>query len=283
VQIDSAPQLVEWLQGQPTGTTIAWGDDGLSSDHPYASRAADPVVAGCPIMWPWHVVGPDEPEVQNFGSGTLVLQYDLVVYELWPAGPCMGPIGAWVAEVDRSLDVISTCELAELRELPGAFLVLSGGWRPRTISSALRNWARTEADRADIHFRWDPGQQSAMVATFGRLPGHSGLRATAGRKWVILYAAQESRAMPVVADVDDAEGRAERRGLRIAQAHRWARRMRIDPALSWLTPAEAGVLADLNAEADVYAWAVQHRIRTAPGNGIAPLLAAADVLAVAEN
>jgi hypothetical protein len=283
MQIDSAPEVVQWLKARPAGATIAWGDDGLSADHRYASRAADPVVAGCPVLWPWHVVGPDEPEPQNPGSTTLVLEYDLDVYELWPAGPCAGPLGAWAAERDRPLDVVSKREFVELRELPGTFLVLSGGWRPRTISSVLRDWARTRANRPDIDFRWDPQEKSAVFAAFIRFTGHSESRAAAGRKWAILYAAPQSQLARVLADTDDSQGHAVRRSLRIAQAHRWARRMRIDPALAWLTPAEAGVLADLGPADDVYAWAVQHRVPTAPGDGIGPLLSAAAVLALAES
>ena len=77
------------------------------------------------------------------------------------------------------------------------------------------------------------------------------------------------------------DSRAAGRSLRIAHAHRWARRMRVDPALAWLTPAEAKVLAGLNQDDDVYDWAVEHHIPTRVGNGIEPMLPAAAILTLA--
>jgi hypothetical protein len=232
----SVPRLLDWLKDQLAGVTIEWGDDALSADHPYASRGADPVVAGCPILWPWHIVGPDEPDWQSFGSGTLVLEYDLDVYELWPTGPCSGLLGTWIAELDRPLDVVSTYRLAELRELPGALLVLSGGWRPCDLA----------------------GEKS--------------------HRWTILYSASDPRVDTNKCEVDQ---RATRRSLQIAHAHRWARRMRVDPALAWLTPAEARVLAGIGVWENVYQWATEHRIPIFARNGLEPMLRADAVLTLA--
>ena len=277
MQTDSSPQLLQWLNGLPTGATIEWGDDGLSPEHPYASRGADPVVAGCPIPWPWHIVGPDEPDSQSFGFGTFVLEYDLDVYELWPTGPCSGPLGFWIAALDRPLDVVSTCRLAELRELPGAFLVLSGGWWPRSISAALSNWVRAEADRADIKFDWDPHQRSAVFERFGQYIRPVDLAGEESHNWAILYPAPDPRVDTEKCEVDQRVARS----LRIARAHRWARRMPVDPALAWLTPAEARVLAGIGVNDNVYQWATEHRIPTFARNGLEPMLRSAAVLALA--
>jgi hypothetical protein len=272
-----SPQLLQWLSRLPAGACIDWGDDGLSPVHPFASRGADPVVDGCPIPWPWHIVGPDEPDWQSFGFGTLVLEYDLDVYEVWPTGPCSGPLGFWITALDRPLDVVSTCQLARLRELPGAFLALSGGWRPGALSAALEKWVRTEVDRTDLKFRWNPGQKSAVFETYGSYTRHLDVAGEETRHWAILYSAPDSRVDTEKYQVDQQDARS----LRIAHAQRWARRLPVDPALAWLTPAEVRVLASLSLGDDVYQWATEHRIPTQVGNGLEPVLWAAAVLTLA--
>jgi hypothetical protein len=104
VTIDSVGEVVRWLNEATGGGCIEWGDDGMSAQRPYALRAVDPVVDGSPAMRPWHIVGLDEPEPEAYDSPPLTLDYDLDVYEVWPVGPCVGPLGAWFIARDQPLD-----------------------------------------------------------------------------------------------------------------------------------------------------------------------------------
>jgi hypothetical protein len=280
--IDTKPILLRWLRGLPDATTIHWGDDGVTADHPYAKRAADPVVAVCPVAWPWHVVGSDEPQLSGSQSTTIRLDYELDIYEVWPWGPCQGPIGAWRVGHDRPLDVVTAAAVAELRALPGAMLVLSGGWLPATISSALTDWVAAHGNRSDLCFRWDPTQRSAVVQAFAlyvRAGQAGGARA---QSCIALRSAPAIDNPPLD---DSVESRLEaseiRHRIRVATAMRWARRRLVDPELRWLTPAEARVLAGLGPIEDVLAWAVRRRVPIRPARGIEPVLASAPVLAFA--
>jgi hypothetical protein len=58
--------------------------------------------------------------------------------------------------------------------------------------------------------------------------------------------------------------------------------MHLDPALAWVTPAEAWSLADLDPDEDVIRWACRNHVRCGVGDGIEPVLDAARVLAIAE-
>ena len=281
--INSAEEVIRWLYDQQHAALIQWGDDGLTRDRPYITRGADLVVKDCPVPWPWHVVGSDDPDVLDCGTQTLVLDYDLDVYDVWPGCPCADPIGSWPARQDQPLDVVALRAVAELRSLPGSMLVLSGGWVPRTISLALGNWAATYAARPDLRFRWNPAEQSPIVRTFRQYLPQLEERHRSESRWVTLGWAPDLSYPKDVLDPERVEVRDARRTLRIAEARRWARRMTIDPALAWLTPAEASSLVDLDAAQDVTAWAIRHGIRAAAGPGIEPMLPAVPVLALAES
>ncbi|HEY1296860.1 MAG TPA: hypothetical protein VGJ60_27590 [Chloroflexota bacterium] len=283
--IDSVGEVVRWLNEATCGSCIEWGDDGMSAQRPYALRAVDPVVDGCPVMWPWHIVGPDEPEQEAYDAPPLTLDYDLDVYEVWPAGPCVGPLAARFVARDQPLDVVSGRTLGALRGLPGAMLVLSGGWQPASISRALERWASIRATRPDLRFRWNQHQMSALKRTFEPYtrPPRS-VTGWAGCEWATLDPAPELPGLAAELDpLERLEQRNARRSLRRADVRRWTRRMMVDPALRWLTPAEVRMLVDLDPAEDIFGWAKRYHIPTCSGCGLEPLLATGAVLALADS
>jgi hypothetical protein len=214
----------------------------------------------------------------------LVVEYDLDVFEVWPAGSCIGPIGSWPTGYNQPPDVVTARAVAELRALPGAMLIISGGWLPRSISRALASWTATYTGRADLRFRWNPARRSALLATFRRYVQEPEASDISSRQWIALHPAPQLR-NPV--DESDKQERlrqhSARKGLRIAEARRWSRRMALDPALAWLTPAEVRMLADLDPLEDVIAWARLHDVRIEGGDGIEPVLEAGRVLTIAQS
>ena len=255
----------------------------MTDAHAYAVRAADPVVPDCPVAWPWHVVGTDEPDCSDHDPSVIRLEYDLDVYDVWPGEPCIEPMGSWVAAYDRPLDVSAARGVSELRTLPGAMLVISGGWLPRSISRALAEWTATYAGRADVRFRWNPAHKSAVLTAVRRYTSAPEASDPRSHQWIALRPAPQVQLPLGEADTQERlRRRNDRKELRVAEARRWGRRMRVDPTLAWLTPAEARMLADLGPAEDVMTWARQHNVRIAVGRGIEPVLDAARLLVLAQ-
>jgi len=141
--------------------------------------------------WPWHVLGPDEPAYDAADPAWLVLDYDIDVYEVWPPGPCDGPIGSWVTGSDRPLDVRAMQAVAELRSLPGAMLVLAGGWLPRWISRGLAGWTARYTKRGDLRFHWHAGTCSAVLWSLRQSSRTQRFRASRPAEWITLWAVPE--------------------------------------------------------------------------------------------
>ena len=277
---DPTTTLIEWFQARPAGATLRWGDGGITADHPYATRGADPVIPNCPVRWPWCVVGPDEASRDDAAcQKTLVLDYDLDVYEVWPGGLCDGPIGSWVAGRDRPLDVVAARSVTELRALPGAMLAMEGGWWPSSISRVLAEWTAREAGRSDVRFRWHADTWSSILIR--RRPYHKVANSSSLCDCVVL------RPAPPIDSVDDASERQKqrlaRRELRIAEARRWIRRRAVDPTLAWLTLAEVRMLADLGTAENIPDWAKQHHVAISTADGISPVFEASRVLSLAQR
>jgi hypothetical protein len=281
MSLDSVHILTGWLRRLPERALVRWGDDGLTPTRRFASRAVDPVVDDCPVAWPWHVLGPDDPDIGSLDAITLIVPYDLDTFEVWPGGPCHGPLASYCVGRDRPLDVVTAAALANLRALPGAMLSVAGGWRPRTISSALSDWAAIFAGRSDLTFHWDAHQRSTVMHTFGRQLHMLEAARSRHHEWCALQPAAP-RILPFEDDVCEDGDRAWR-ARRVVEADRWARRATVDPALNWLTPAEVAALLHLRPGHDATAWCLRHGMPSRPGAGLEPVFAAGPVLALARD
>jgi hypothetical protein len=280
---DTAGIVSGWLRGLPEGAVLRWGDDGLTANRPYACRGVDPVVAGAPVAWPWHVLGPDDPDAAAWDGIALIVPYDLDTFEVWPAGPCHGPLGVYRVGRDLPLDVVTAAAISRLRALPGAMLSVAGGWLPTAISRALADWASLYAGRSDLRFRWDADERSAVVRAFARYARRLEASQSRDTGWVALRPAA-SRTRFFDADTWElGEEEHGRRARRVADAQAWVRRSNVEPMLNWLTPAEVAALLHLGPDQDVLTWCLRHAIPSRPSAGLEPEFAAGPVLALAQD